>query len=672
MSLNKIQKYNNRSMFLEHSDCATGCACSAVDDTLNSSHKKGHHHDHDHNHDDQLGVKKIVISAILLVLGLIIDNTPLSSVIPHLVVVFIYVIAYILVGYPILKGAVDEIIKNKDFFNEFSLMGIATIGAMGLGEYPEAIAVMLFYSIGEYYQSKAVGRATRNIQSILDVRVEEANLITTTGIKVVAAENVRIGSKLQVKVGERIPLDGIILSERGSFNTVALTGESVPQTKKKGEPVLAGMINLEGIIEIETTKDYNDTALSKILSLVKDATSRKSKTELMIRKIARIYTPIIFALAVLLTVLPALIVNDYVLSTWLYRSLTFLVISCPCALVVSIPLAYFAGIGAASKAGILFKGANYLDLMSKVNTVVMDKTGTLTEGVFEVQNLEIESNTNKEQFLGILSAVESHSTHPIARAITKFHPSSQEYISKLSEIKELAGYGISCKYGDQEVLVGNSKLLDKFNILYESSIQNVVGTIILVSINGKYSGYVEIADRIKVDAKDAVDDYHKNGIHKVVMLSGDSATITKKVGDELGVDFSVGGLLPDGKVKFIEELKRDSKNVICFVGDGINDAPALALSDVGVAMGGMGSDAAIDIADVVIQTDQPSKLNSAISISKKTRQIVLQNIIFAFGIKLAVLSLGAMGVATMWEAVVADVGVTFVAVLNSIRVLSAK
>lgn len=652
----------------------SGCCSSHTEHNHTTSHSHsgcGCSSSHNHNH-GELGFKSIILSTILLVVGLLLQYTSIGLNIPQGYLIGIYGIAYLLVGFPVLREAWEAITHQLDFFNEFSLMGLATIGAFAIGEYPEAIAVMLFYSIGEYFQAKAVGKATKNIEALLDVRVDEARVITNEGIRIMDAEEVNVGSRVQVKVGDKVPLDGRLLSDKGSFNTVALTGESVPQTKRKGEIVLAGMINLDQVVEMETTKDFQDTALSKILEMVQDATERKSKTELLIRRIAKVYTPIVFGLAVLLLCLPALFVADYEFTTWLYRSLTFLVISCPCALVVSIPLGYFAGIGAASKSGVLFKGANYLDIMSKVNTVVMDKTGTLTEGVFEVQEIGLEDGVDKSNFIATLSAVESYSSHPIAKAILKYNEPDQLLVSKLTDVKELAGYGITCRLNGDEVLVGNYKLLEKYQIKYDPSVKDIVGTTLLISIGTRYLGYVIIADRLKEDSISAITNLHKNGIHKIVMLSGDNISITKQIGKQVGVDFAIGGLLPDGKVKYIEELKKDSKNVIAFVGDGINDAPALALSDVGIAMGAMGADAAIEIADVVIQTDQPSKINRAIYIAKKTRAIVIQNIVMAFFVKLGVLILGAIGIATMWEAVIADVGVTIIAVLNAVRILSEK
>lgn len=632
----------------------TGCGC-------NSSHNHG-----------KLGLKSIFLSSLLLIVGLILSNTNIGANLPSIFYIAIYATAYLLVGFSVLREAWEAIVREKDFFNEFSLMSLATIGAFAIGEFPEAVAVMLFYSIGEYFQEKAVGKATKSIEALLDIRVEEANLLTKDGVQVKASKDVEVGSKLQVKVGDKIPLDGVLLSEKASFNTVALTGESIPQSKKCGDVVLAGMINLNEVIEVETSKEYNDTALSRILSMVQGATERKSKTELLIRRVAKVYTPVVFVLAILLLVTPALVLSNYEFSTWLYRSLVFLVISCPCALVLSIPLSYFAGIGAASKLGILFKGANYLDTLTKVNTVVMDKTGTMTEGIFEVQELNIIDGVDQKTFLDLLSAVESFSSHPIAKAISKYNEPNVDVISRLSSVKEIAGYGLSCQFEGKEVLVGNYKLLDKFNVDYDSTVKDIIGTTILLSVGGLYQGVVLIADKLKRDAVDAVKGFHKNGIVNVVMLSGDNASITGQIGSFLGVDSAIGGLLPDGKVDYIENLKNDPSNVICFIGDGINDAPALALSDVGVAMGAMGSDAAIEIADVVILEDEPSKLNDAIRIAKRTKTIVWQNIGLAFGVKLIVLCLGAIGVATIWEAVIADVGVTMLAVLNAIRILYRK
>lgn len=629
---------------------------------------------HNHSHSGPMHWKtylNIIITSILLVVGLVLQKTALGENLPPYFFKIIFGIAYLPVGLPVLKEAWSAIVNEKDFFNEFSLMGIATIGAFAIGEYPEAVAVMLFYSVGEYFQSKAVNKATQNIQSLLDVQVDEARVITDNGVITVPSEMVEIGQRIQVRVGDKLPVDGVLLSDKASFNTVALTGESVPQTLRKGDKVLAGMINIDSVIEYEATKIYEDSALSHILSMVQDATERKAKTELLIRKFARWYTPIVFAVAVLVAFLPYLFVSDYQFSEWLYRALIFLVISCPCALVISIPLGYFGGIGAASRKGILFKGANYLDLMTTVNTVVLDKTGTMTEGVFEVQEVLTE-NDKKEELLAITSAVETLSSHPIAQAIIKYNKPDDAIVSSLSDIEEIAGHGLRCKINGEEVLVGNHKLLDKFNVDYDTNVKQIVGTTVLTAKAGKFLGAFHIADRMKSDAADAVNILHRSGVKDIIMLSGDNNAITEEVGKKLGVDKAIGGLLPGEKLAYIEELKKDENRVICFVGDGINDAPSLALSDVGIAMGAMGSDAAIEVADVVIQTDQPSKIAQAIKIAKATRKIVIQNIALAFGIKLLVMLLGVFDIATMWEAVIADVGVTILAVLNAIRILYNK
>ena len=475
-----------------------------------------------------------------------------------------------------------------------------------------------------------------------------------------------IGETIQVKVGEKVPLDGIMISDKGSFNTAALTGESKPSTYKTGETVLAGMLNLENVIEIQTTKKFEDSSIAKILQMVQDAASRKAPTELFIRKFAKIYTPIVFFLAAALVIIPYFFVDNYDFHDWLYRGLVFLVVSCPCALVISVPLGYFGGIGAASRNGILVKGSNFLDLMAKVNTVVMDKTGTMTEGVFEVQ--KIETNLPENDFLNLVSALEKQSTHPIAKAIVASHPSELKAI----EVEEISGKGLKGKVDGKIVLAGNTKLLDYFSIQYPQEIHDIVESIVVVAVDEKYAGYITIADKIKEDAQQAIQKMKALGVSKTIMLSGDKNTITQKVAKEVGVDEAFGGLLPEGKVEKVEALKKDQNQVVAFVGDGINDAPVLALSDVGIAMGGLGSDAAIETADVVIQTDQPSKIATAIKIGRETKKIVIQNIILAMGVKIIVLFLGAEGIANMWEAVFADVGVALLAILNAVRIQRMK
>ncbi len=581
-----------------------------------------------------------------------------------------YILAYIPVAYSVFREAI-ETIRQKEIFTEFTLMIVATLGAFFIGEYPEGVAVMLFYSVGELLQNSAVNKAKRNIKSLLDVRPDRA-CVERNGKHVdIFPGEVRIGEIIQVKAGEKVSLDGVMVSESGSFNTSALTGESKPKTIRKGENVLAGMLNIDKVIEIKVTKKYEDSSLSRILELVQEATSRKAKTELLIRRFAKVYTPIIFLLAVLVTVIPYFFVADYVFQDWLYRALVFLVISCPCALVISIPLGYFGGIGAASRAGILFKGANYLDLLAKINIVVMDKTGTLTQGVFHVRDIVPSEAFCEKELLDPVVALEKMSNHPIARAIVAFAGDINSNYS-VTAIEEISGQGLKGLVNENEVLAGNSKLMQSNLINYDKTVDSIPETTVLIAINRIYAGYITIADEVKEDAAEAIKNMHAKGIDKIVMLSGDKSSITEKVASFLGIDNAYGDLLPKGKVKHLEQLKADKNNVIAFVGDGINDAPSLAISDVGIAMGGMGSDAAIEVADVVIQTDQPSKIGTAIQIAKSTKEIVYQNITLAFTIKLIVLVLGGFGVANMWEAVFADVGVSLLAILNAVRILKMK
>ena len=472
-------------------------------------------------------------------------------------------------------------------------------------------------------------------------------------------------------MGEKIPLDGILLSEKGSFNTAALTGESKPDTIAKGEKVFAGSINLDGVIEIETTKEFKDSSIARILDMVQNATARKSKTELFIRKFARIYTPIVVFLAIGLTFIPYFFVDDYVFSDWLYRALIFLVISCPCALVISIPLGYFGGLGAASKNGILFKGASFLDEMTKVTTVVMDKTGTVTKGVFKIKNVVVNNGSLSEaEMMKYLMAMEEQSTHPIAKAIMEYKADGEDF--QATEVTEVAGKGLKGMVNGKTVLVGNKPLMISNNIEVPSETDNIVESIVMVSIESKFAGYVIIADELKDDAHDAIKQIRESGISKIIMLSGDKDSITQQVAKEMGVDWAKGGLLPEDKLKEVEKLMSENDNKVAFIGDGINDAPVLAVSDVGIAMGGLGSDVAIETADVIIQTDQPSKIAKAIKIGRSTRRIVYQNIALAFGVKAVVLVLGAGGLATMWEAVFADVGVALLAILNAVRLQKMK
>jgi Zn2+/Cd2+-exporting ATPase len=606
------------------------------------------------------------ISLILLLGGLLLDylDTPWFTGYVRLIV---YGIAYVLVGWRVVWHAIRSI--RGSFFNEFLLMSMATLGAFYIGEYAEGVAVMLFYVIGEHFQEAAVLRSRRSIKALIDNRPDEVGLVTENGITTVKAKEVQVGDVIQVKAGEKVALDGELLTDRSSFNTAALTGESKPDTKKQGEKVLAGMINLDRVIEVKVTSAYENSALSKILQLVEEAGSRKAKTQQFITRFAKVYTPIVFFLAVGLTLIPYFVVDAYEFNVWLYRALVFLVISCPCALVISIPLGYFGGIGAASRNGLLFKGSNFLDLMTQVDTVVMDKTGTLTEGVFKVQQVETVM-TDKTWFMSAVAALENKSTHPIAQAVVA--EAGQAYQRHaVTDVEEISGHGLKGKVDNRELLVGNGRLLDKYSVPYDPKLKEIVETIVVVAVDGAYAGYITIADKTKEDAPLAIERMRKLGIKRLVMLSGDKDSIVQKVASELKLDEAYGGLLPQDKVSHVEKLKAEGRTV-AFVGDGINDAPVITLADVGMAMGGLGSDAAIETADVVIQMDNPVKIATAIQIGKKTKQIVWQNIALAFGVKAIVLILGAGGLASMWEAVFADVGVAFLAILNAIRIQRTK
>ncbi|MBP6176411.1 MAG: cadmium-translocating P-type ATPase [Fermentimonas sp.] len=608
----------------------------------------------------------ITITVVIFLCGIVLDYFKTDFFKGNMRLLW-YIVAYLPVALPSFKNA-GTALAQKDFFNEFTLMIVATLGAFLIGEYPEAVAVMLFYTIGEMFQNSAVQKARKNIKSLLDVRPDSASVIRNGSISVVNPESVAIGEFVQVKAGEKIPLDGKMLTAKGSFNTSALTGESVPRTIREGEPVLAGMVNLNSVIDLRVEKKYEDSSLARVLEMVQEASSRKSKTELFIRRFARIYTPIVFALALAITFIPSFIVSDYLFSDWLYRALVFLVISCPCALVISIPLSYFGGIGAASHNGILFKGANYLDLIAKVNTVVIDKTGTLTEGVFQVQKIE-SVYPDKEKMIEYAVALESKSNHPIAKAMLEYHPDILPYDFNIENVEEIAGHGMKGLVNGKDVLAGNTKLMKLHKIKYEQKIDDIKETVVIVAINKEYAGFFVISDKVKKDSWNAISRLKKLGIKTTVMMSGDKKSIVDDLADELNIDFSYGDLLPEDKVYHIEKLKKNSDNIVAFVGDGINDAPALAISDVGIAMGGMGSDAAVEISDVVIQTDHPSKIATAIQIARSTRAIVIQNIVFALGVKSLIMILGAFGIASMWEAVFADVGVSLIAILNSIRIL---
>ena len=642
--------------------------------------KDGHTHDdgHDHGHDDKDGYDHsgtessstfkmflpAIISLALLLTAIAFDNWIPQAWFTGWVRIVWYVAVYLPVGFPVLKEAVESIGKGE-IFSEFLLMSIATIGAFAIGEYPEGVAVMLFYAVGEVFQTLAVKRAKANIKTLLDQRPDEVIVLENNQPKTIKAEAAKIGDIIQLKSGEKLGLDGELISESASFNTAALTGESKPDTKAKGETVLAGMINLNTVAQVKVTTAYTDSKLSKILELVQNATAQKAPTELFIRKFAKIYTPIVVLLAVLICVVPMLFVENYVFSQWLYRALVFLVISCPCALVISIPLGYFGGIGAASKNGILFKGSNFLDIIAGIQNVVMDKTGTMTEGVFKVQEVNIKPEFNKDKILQMVNALESQSTHPVATAIHQYVGAVNTSI-QLSNTEEIAGHGLKAEVNGKELLVGNFKLMDKFSIKYDIDPSAIVYTSIAIAYDKKFAGWLTIADSIKEDAQEAVNKLHSMNV-KTTMLSGDKNSVVKFVADQLGIDNAFGDLLPEDKVNKVKAIK-DRNETVAFVGDGVNDAPVVALSNVGIAMGGLGSDATIETADVVIQDDRPSRIAMAINIGKQTKKIVWQNIILAFAVKAIVLALGAGGLATMWEAVFADVGVALLAILNAVRI----
>lgn len=615
---------------------------------------------------------KAGLSFILLVSGIVMNALDFSFFHKEYVALVWYIVAYLPVGLPVMKEAWESM-KEKDYFSEFTLMVVATIGAFYIGEYPEGVAVMLFYTIGELFQDKAVDKAKRNIGALLDVRPEQAWVLRDNNLVVETPKNVKVGDVIEIKSGERVPMDGVMLNEVAAFNTAALTGESVPRSICEGEEVLAGMIVTDKVIRIRVTRPFDKSALARILELVQNASERKAPAELFIRRFARIYTPIVIGLAVLIVLLPFVYSFidtqfTYLFNDWLYKALVFLVISCPCALVVSIPLGYFGGIGAASRLGILFKGGNYLDAITKINTVVFDKTGTLTKGTFEVQECKSASGILEKELIKMVASVESGSTHPIAKAIVSYAKQQNVELLPVADTKEIAGLGLEAMIDGTPVWVGNCRLLSKFNIEYPAELLQIADTIVVCAIGTDYAGYLSLADTLKEDAKKAMDDLNMLHIKNIQILSGDKQSIVTNFAEKLGITNAYGDLLPEGKVQHLEELRQDETNRIAFVGDGINDAPVLALSHVGIAMGGLGSDAAIETADVVIQTDQPSKVAEAIKIGKLTRRIIWQNVSLAFGVKLLVLILGAGGIATLWEAVFADVGVALLAIMNAVRI----
>ena len=606
---------------------------------------------------------KIIISLILFLISMIIkfQNEWVNNI--------IYIIAYIIVGFDIVKKALRNITRGKVFDENF-LMTVATIGAFGIGEFPEAVAVMLFYQIGELFQSYAVDKSRKSISNLMNIRPDFANVERDGKTEKVDPDEVKIGEIIVVKPGEKVPLDGCVIEGKTSLDTKALTGETLPREVEKGDEILSGCINLNSVIKIKVTKEYGESTVSKILDLVENASSKKSKSENFITKFAQYYTPIVVIAAVLLTIVPPLIIKNATFSEWIYRALSFLVVSCPCALVISIPLSFFGGIGAASKMGILIKGSNYLEAIASTEIIVFDKTGTLTEGVFEVQKVEA-IGISKEELIKMAAYAEYYSNHPISLSVKEAYKEKIDE-KQIVETQELSGFGIVAKINKQDVLVGNEKLMNDNNIEFTRC--NDIGTILYVAIDNKYCGYILIADKIKKDSQNAIKNLKKNNIKETVMLTGDRKSVGENVAQKLGLDKVYTGLLPAGKVEKVEELlkKKSEKGKLVFVGDGINDAPVLALADIGIAMGGLGSDAAIEAADVVLMTDEPSKIVDAIHLSKRTMKIVKENIIFAIVIKVLVLILSAFGLSTMWEAVFADVGVSILAIINALRILKVK
>lgn len=616
-------------------------------------------------------IRILVAAALLIVLHFVKAPAAIRFV--------LYMIPYLVIGYDILKKAVKGVI-NRQPFDECLLMAIATVGAILLavyenGDYVEAIAVMLFYQIGELFQSYAVGKSRRNISDLMDIRPDYANVEQDGKLEQVDPDEVEIGTTIVVQPGEKVPIDGIILSGSSSLNTAALTGESLPRDAKEGDEVISGCINMTGVLKIQTTKEFGESTVSKILDLVENASSRKSKSEDFISKFARVYTPAVVYSAIALAILPPLVrmlgmglSADW--GTWVYRALTFLVISCPCALVISIPLSFFAGIGGASKEGVLIKGSNYLESLAQTKYVVMDKTGTLTQGVFEVTGIH-HNKLEDAKILEYAALAESASSHPISKSIQRAYGKEMDR-SRVSDIQEISGNGVTAKVDGVTVAAGNDKLMKSLGIAYKDC--HHVGTIIHMAIDGEYAGHIVIADIVKPHSKQAITEMKKAGVEKTVMLTGDSNRVAQKVAADLGLDEVYGELLPSGKVEKVEELleKKSVKAKLAFVGDGINDAPVLSRADIGIAMGAMGSDAAIEAADIVLMDDDPLKISKAIKISKKCIRIVYENIYFAIGIKLLCLLLGALGIANMWAAIFADVGVMVLAVLNAIRALFVK
>lgn len=626
------------------------------------SHDHSHGHSHDHSHGEAVSLKenmRLIIGAIVYAIALISTEGSILSVV-------LFALSYVLVGGEVVLTAIKNILRGEVFDENF-LMTVATLGAFFVGEFPEGVAVMLFYQIGEVFQSYAVNRSRKSITSLMNIRADYANVLKDGKEEKVNPETVNIDDVIIIKPGERVPLDGIVLDGTSFVDTSALTGESVPREVSTGEDILAGFINTNGVLKVKVTKNFKESTVSRILELVENASNKKAPTEKFITRFARIYTPIVVFSALALAIIPPLVIKDASFYDWIYRALIFLVVSCPCALVVSIPLGLFAGIGGASRKGILVKGGNYLEALKDVNTVVFDKTGTLTKGVFkvtEINNVDIA----KEELIKIAAISESLSNHPIAQSIIKEYGKEIDS-NELSDYEEISGHGIKVTINNSQVLIGNYKLMEKFEIKYNNI--NSIGTIVHVAINNEYKGNIVISDEIKEGSKSAIEGLKAIGVSQTVMLTGDNKSVGEKVASLVGVDKVFAELLPGDKVEKVEDLIKNNstEGKVIFVGDGINDAPVLARADIGVAMGGIGSDAAIEAADVVLMKDDPEALVTAIKVARKTNKILWQNIIFSLGVKVLVLLLGAFGIANMWEAVFADVGVTVIAVINSTRCL---
>ncbi|BAY08034.1 heavy metal translocating P-type ATPase [Calothrix sp. NIES-2098] len=655
-----------------HTDSDGCCHCGHDNsENHNHHHDENHHHDHHHHHEGEFNLKNEIFP-IVLILSLytpgVIFESQLHNTFYSIGEYLLFIPAYLLSGWSVLKTAGRNILRGR-VFDETFLMTVATLGAIAIHKLPEAVGVMLFYKIGELFQDLAVNRSRNSIKALLEVRPDYANILLDGELKKVSPETVNIGEIIVVKPGEKIALDGEIIEGNSQVDTSALTGESVPRTVKVGETVLAGMLNKMGVLTIKVTKLFDESSIAKILDLVQNAKSKKAATEKFITQFARYYTPVVVFVSLAVALLPPLFLTGTTSSEWIYRGLILLVISCPCGLVISIPLGYFGGIGGAAKRGILVKGSTFLDTLTKVDTVVFDKTGTLTKGVFKVANIVPKNGWNEQDLLQLAAKIESHSNHPIAQSIRNAFLGKID-ANEIKDYREIAGYGISAKIENQLVLAGSDRLLHKEHIAHD--ICNIEGTVIHLAVNRNYAGYIVIADELKSDAREAIHQLKSIGIKKTVMLTGDNQAIASHIAQQLGIDSYEAELLPEEKVSAIEKLLSTSQQhgKVAFIGDGINDAPVIARADVGMAMGALGSDAAIETADIVIVTDTPSKVAQAIQIARKTRSIVWQNIFFALAIKIVFIGLGILGIATMWEAVFADVGVALLAIFNATRVMN--